>query len=82
MDHLPHVHEPEPGLVVNIGCQGRGVGLETAMGAALARYVTSGDARVLPFPILPMRPIPFHFLQEFYVAAAVQWYRLLDRVAA
>lgn len=81
-DHLPHIHEPEPGLVVNMGCQGRGVGLETAMGAALARYVTTGDARVLPFPILPMRPIPFHFLQEFYVAAAVQWYRLLDRVAA
>lgn len=81
-DHLPHIHEPEPGLVVNIGCQGRGVGLETAMGAALARYVTTSDASVLPFPILPMRPIPFHVLQQFYVAAAVQWYRFLDKIAA
>lgn len=81
-DHLPHLHEPEPGLVVNIGCQGRGVGLETAMGAALARYVTSGDARALPFPILPMRPIPFHFLQQVYVAAAVAWFRFLDAASA
>lgn len=77
-EHLPHIHEPEPGLVVNIGCQGRGVGLETAMGAALARYATTGEARALPFPITKMRPIPFHALQELYVAAVVTWFRLLD----
>lgn len=77
-DHLPHVHEPEPGLVINIGCQGRGVGLETAMGAALAAYALTDDARKLPFPLTKMRAIPFHFLQELYVAAAVAWFRLLD----
>lgn len=77
-DYLPHIHEPQPGLIINIGCQGRGVGLQTAMGAALARYASSGDARSLPFPITKMRAIPFHFLQELYVAAVVTWFRLLD----
>ena len=36
-DFLPHLHEPEPGLLVDIGCMGRGVGLQTAMGQSDGR---------------------------------------------
>jgi glycine/D-amino acid oxidase-like deaminating enzyme len=77
-DFLPHVHEPEPGLLVNIGCQGRGIALETSMGAALARYHVTRDPRVLPFPLTRISPIPFHGLQQLYLAAAVTWYRMRD----
>ncbi|MGI6247435.1 MAG: NAD(P)/FAD-dependent oxidoreductase [Pseudochelatococcus sp.] len=77
-DFLPHVHEPEKGLVINIGCQGRGVALETAMGAALAAYATSRDPRTLPFPLTRVQPIPFHGLQSLYLAAAIAWFRLRD----
>ncbi|AYD03505.1 FAD-binding oxidoreductase [Neorhizobium sp. NCHU2750] len=77
-DFLPHVHEPEPGLLINIGCQGRGVALETSMGAALARYQITRDPRVLPFPLTKLSPIPFHGLQQLYLAAAVTWYRMRD----
>ena len=35
-DHLPHIHEPEQGLLAAVGCQGRGVGLMTALGERLA----------------------------------------------
>lgn len=77
-DFLPHLHEPEPGLIVNIGCQGRGVGLETAMGSHLAQYYLTGDARVLPFPITRVQGIPFHGLQRLYLAAVVTWYRMRD----
>ena len=75
-DHMPHLHEPAPGILIEIGCQGRGVGLQTAMGKAMAEYVASRDARALPLPFTPMRTIPFHFLQRAYVSAAVTWYRL------
>lgn len=77
-DFLPHLHEPEPGLIVNVGCQGRGVGLETSMGIVLADYCASGRSDVLPFPITPVKPIPFHALQQLYVAATVTWHRLSD----
>ena len=77
-DFLPHIHEPEPGLIVNIGCQGRGVGLESAMGRALAAYCATGDRKVLPFPVTPVKPIPFHSLNRAYVAAVVAYYRLSD----
>jgi glycine/D-amino acid oxidase-like deaminating enzyme len=77
-DFLPHLHEPEQGLIVNLGCQGRGVGLETSMGIALADYCATGRSEALPFPITPVKPIPFHALRQLYVAATVAWYRLSD----
>jgi glycine/D-amino acid oxidase-like deaminating enzyme len=75
-DHLPHVHEPIPGLVVCLGYNGRGVALATSMGIALAAYLRTGAP--LPFPFVPVRPIPFHRLQRLYVAAVIGYYRLRD----
>lgn len=77
-DHLPHIHEPEPGLLIAAGCQGRGVGLMTALGARLARYVATSDVRVLPLSLSPIRPMPLHAFRQIGVAAAIAWYRLLD----
>jgi glycine/D-amino acid oxidase-like deaminating enzyme len=77
-DHLPHIHEPEKGLVTAVGCQGRGIGLMTALGARIAGYLASGDAAQLPFPVSPIRPIPFHSLRQIGVAATIAWYRALD----
>ncbi|MER8461315.1 FAD-dependent oxidoreductase [Mesorhizobium sp. M1396] len=77
-DHLPHIHVPEQGLLAVVGCQGRGVGLMTALGERIAGYLQSGDARQLPFPLSPIRPIPFHAFRQVGVAATIAWYRLLD----
>jgi glycine/D-amino acid oxidase-like deaminating enzyme len=78
-DFLPHLHEPAPGLLIDIGCMGRGIALQTALGQAMADYVVSGDAEALPLPLVPIRPLPFHALNKAYFAAAVAWYRFLDR---
>ena len=78
-DFLPHLHEPAPGLLIDIGCMGRGVALQTALGQAMAQYVATGDADALPLPLLPIRPLPLHALNKMYFAAAVAWYRFLDR---
>ncbi|MDG4877368.1 FAD-dependent oxidoreductase [Mesorhizobium sp. WSM4935] len=77
-DHLPHLHEPEKGLLAVVGCQGRGVGLMSALGKRMANYLASDDARQLPFPLSPIRPIPFHAFRQVGVAAAITWYRMLD----
>jgi len=77
-DLLPHVHEPEPGLIALIGCMGRGVALQTAMGAAVAEAVATGNRAAIPFPITPIRELPAHRLHELYVRAIVAWYRLTD----
>ena len=77
-DHLPHVHEPERGLLAVAGCQGRGVGLMTALGPRLVDYIQSGDPAALPFPLSPIRPIPFHSLHAIGAGVAIAWRRLLD----
>jgi len=77
-DHLPHLHEPAPGLLIDMGCQGRGIGLQTAMGKAMAEYIATSNTAALPFPFTPIEPIPFHGLKRLYVGAVVTWYRLTD----
>jgi glycine/D-amino acid oxidase-like deaminating enzyme len=81
-DHLPHVHLPAPGLAAAVGCQGRGVGLMTALGPHLARALLEGAADALPLPPTPIRPIPFHALRQVGVAALVAWYRMRDALEA
>ncbi|WP_233236301.1 FAD-binding oxidoreductase [Bordetella sp. LUAb4] len=77
-DYLPHLHEPAPGLLIDIGCQGRGVGLQTAMGKAMAAYVATGDHAELPVPVSPIKGFPLYALRRLYVNAVVTWYRMRD----
>jgi glycine/D-amino acid oxidase-like deaminating enzyme len=76
-DFLPHLHEPAPGLLIDIGCMGRGVGLQTAMGRAIAAHL-HGDAQALPLPPTDMTRFPLHGLRRAYISAVVAWYRLRD----
>jgi glycine/D-amino acid oxidase-like deaminating enzyme len=77
-DHLPHVHEPAPGLLTAVGCQGRGIGLQTALGEAIAASVVAGDRDLLPFPVMPIRPIPLHRFRHIGLGALIAFYRTLD----
>ncbi|MDM9558632.1 NAD(P)/FAD-dependent oxidoreductase [Bordetella petrii] len=77
-DYLPHLHEPEPGLLIDIGCQGRGVGLQTAMGKALAAFTAGEGEDALPVPLTPIKGFPLYGLRRIYVNAVVAWYRLND----
>lgn len=77
-DYFPHLHEPAPGLIIDLGCMGRGVGLQTSMGRALARYVHTGDTGELPLPISRIKPLPLYPLRKIYVGAVVAWYRMTD----
>jgi len=61
-DHLPHLHEPAPGILVGLGYNGRGVAAATAMGVVLAERASGTPAEELPVPVSKLRPIPFHAL--------------------
>lgn len=79
-DYMPRLHAPEDGVLMMAGCQGRGVAMMTAIGGPLAEFLQTGEARALPFPLSPIRPIPFHRFRRIGVGAHVGWYRLLDRL--
>jgi len=76
-DHYPHVHEPQPGVSICLGYNGRGIAMSTVMGALLAGRIANSNA---PFdmPITAMRGIPFHAFWRTGVRAAIARGRLID----
>jgi glycine/D-amino acid oxidase-like deaminating enzyme len=79
-DHFPHVHEPGPGALVYLGCNGRGVALATAMGQQLARRLIGGEAAGIDMPITTPKPIRFHALWPVAVRSVVLYGRIRDRL--
>ena len=77
-DFLPHIHEPAPGLLIDIGCMGRGIGLQTSMGRAMANYIVSGDVDALPVPVTGVKTFPLHRFRQIYLSAIIAWYRMRD----
>ena len=58
-DHLPHLHEPAPGVLAALGCNGRGIALTTLWGRMLAERIAGAHADRLPFPITSPQPVRF-----------------------
>lgn len=78
-DHWPRLHELRPGVFAAIGCQGRGVGWQTAMGAELARLAMDETYEPV-LPVSPVAAIPFSGLKRVGYAAALTAMRALDRL--
>jgi glycine/D-amino acid oxidase-like deaminating enzyme len=79
-DTLPHLHEPEPGLHVALGYNGRGLALATAAGRALAERTSGRAADDLALPVTPVRPIRLHRLAPPVVSAGQRVLKVLDQL--
>jgi len=77
-DHYPHIHEPDEGVLVCLGYNGRGVAMSSAMGPQLARRVMGGRAAEIDMPITTIKEMPFHALWRSGVAARVAYGRIRD----
>lgn len=79
-DHLPHIHEPENGILICLGYNGRGVAMASAMGAALAQRLRDDETSPFPMPISPLKPIRFHRFWPVGVKTAILSGRVKDRL--
>jgi glycine/D-amino acid oxidase-like deaminating enzyme len=77
-DHLPHMHEPRPGVLIGLGYNGRGVAMATLMGKLLADRALGSSPAQVGWPEMPITPIPFHAWRLPVMSLIVHWKRLQD----
>jgi len=78
LDRKPHVHELGPGLLTWLGCNGRGVGLATSIGAQFARACLGTPLAELPLPVTPLAPVFGHGVGKHLRRFAILYYRYRD----
>jgi glycine/D-amino acid oxidase-like deaminating enzyme len=79
LDRLPHFHELGPGVLSWVGCNGRGVGLATSVGAQFARACLGTPLGELPLRITPLTPVFGHAIGKHFRGFAILYYRYRDR---
>jgi glycine/D-amino acid oxidase-like deaminating enzyme len=78
VDHLPHLHEPRPGVLIGLGYNGRGVAMATVMGKLLADRALGATPAELGWPVTPIAPIPLHAWRVPVMSLVVRWKRFQD----
>ncbi|MBX9907501.1 MAG: FAD-binding oxidoreductase [Beijerinckiaceae bacterium] len=81
LDRLPRLFVLEDGVLATLGCNGKGVAWNLALGSVLAEALTGAELDTLPLPpARPPSPIPFHGLKRVYAAAGSAWLRFRDTI--
>lgn len=81
LDRLPRLFTLGEGGLATVGCNGKGVAWNMALGPILADALTGTALDMLPLPpATAPSPIPFHGLKRLYSAAGSTWLRLCDRL--
>jgi glycine/D-amino acid oxidase-like deaminating enzyme len=77
-DFLPRLFELGPGLIAPVACNGRGIGLTTALGRALAAWLLAPGKAALPLQCVAPKPISFYPWARHAPAALLPYYKLRD----
>jgi len=77
-DHLPHIHQPAPGLWAGLGFNGRGVAMSTVFGRLLAELALGSDTDKIPVPVTRIKAFPFHRFHGIGAKAVLHLREYLD----
>ena len=77
-DHLPHLHEPQPGILIGLGYNGRGVAMSHVMGRVMAERVLGMAPEMLPFPTTAIRAVTHRQFKMIGLRSAIAFLRFLD----
>ena len=72
-DHVPHLHNPAPGLWAALGCNGRGVGFCTSHGKLMSDLLSGMPTTDSPVPVTQITRIPLHSLHLLGARLALWW---------
>lgn len=78
-DHIPHIHELAPNLIICLGYSGRGIAPGTLMGRVIANYLTDRDVDMLPVPVSQCKPIKYRDARNAYYHMGSRLYHLYEK---
>jgi glycine/D-amino acid oxidase-like deaminating enzyme len=78
-DHLPHLHDVEPGLYAALGYNGRGVAMATMLGRLVASRAIGATDPDYAYPATPVKTIVLHRFSRLGVRATVGYLRMKDQ---
>ena len=79
-DHLPHLHEPAPGILAGLGYNGRGVAMATVMGRVLAERALGEPSQNLSIPTTPYKSFMLKRFHALGLPGVIKYYELRDRL--
>ena len=77
-DVLPHLHEPAPGILAGLGCNGRGVAMSTVMGRILSERILGKEQQDMAMPTTPYKSFAFHRFHEVGVSVTTKYFEMRD----
>ncbi len=77
---MPHLHEPESGILAGLGFSGRGIAMTSVMARTLVEKAFGASDESLPFPVSPIKPIPLHAVQQPFLRFAAPAMTLRDNL--
>ena len=79
-DHLPFLFAPTPDLMMGMGYNGRGVGMGTMMGLAMASRVLGRDKESAFMPVTKPSEYIFHAFHQVGAEVVIRWEMFMDRL--
>lgn len=79
-DRLPFLFAPTPDLLVGMGYNGRGVGMGTMMGLALASRVLGRGVDEAFMPVTTPNEYVFHAFHKVGAEVVIRWEMFMDRL--
>ncbi|WP_075289027.1 NAD(P)/FAD-dependent oxidoreductase [Pararhizobium arenae] len=80
-DHLPHLTEPEQGLHLMVGYNGRGIAMATVAGREIAIRIASNRSAAIALPVQDdLQPFPFHRFWRIGAEMTILRHRIADRL--
>ncbi len=76
MDGMPHLHNPEPGLHVMLGYNGRGIAMATTFGRMYAEHI--GEGRPMIYPATKIPRLAWHAIRKPVMDLGIRWYWIKD----
>ena len=79
-DSLPFLFAPSPDLLIGMGYNGRGVGMGSMMGLAMASRLLQHDREHAFMPLTTPNEYVFHAFHRIGAEVVIRWEMLMDRL--